>query len=167
MKRLRNPVRMGGTLRRSPCPIANTLDLIGDKWTLLIVRDLLFFGKRQYRELAASPESIPSNILAERLKRLRQAGLIQKTPYQERPVRYAYALTASGAALKRVLLALIEWGNRHIPGTYRPTPAQVKIARLGESGSSKLRNARSVRVSKITSIGGAGSAHSPPYNGEP
>lgn len=133
MKRRRYPARKGGTLRRSPCPIANTLDLIGDKWTLLIVRDLLFFGKRQYRELATSPESIPSNILADRLKRLEQASLIQKTPYQERPVRFAYTLTASGAELKPVLLALIQWGNRHIPGTYRPTPAQVKIARRGAS----------------------------------
>lgn len=129
MKRLRTPARKAGALRRSPCPIANTLDLIGDKWTLLIVRDLLFFGKRQYRELAASPEGIPSNILADRLKRLEQARLILKKPYQERPVRYAYALTERGAELKPVLLALIEWGNRHIPGTYRPTPAQAKKAR--------------------------------------
>lgn len=106
--------------RRSPCPIANTLDLIGDKWTLLIVRDLLFFGKRQYREFTASPEGIPSNILADRLKRMEAAGLIRKAPYQSNPVRYAYALTPKGADLKEVLVALIGWGNRHIPGTFRP-----------------------------------------------
>jgi DNA-binding HxlR family transcriptional regulator len=105
MKKPGTTRRTTANLRRSPCPIANTLDLVGDKWTLLIVRDLLFFGKRQYRELAASPEGIPSNILADRLKRLEQAGLIGKTPYQERPVRFSYALTSRGADLKPVLRA--------------------------------------------------------------
>ena len=118
MKPGKKPGKKAADFKRSPCPIANTLDLVGDKWTLLIVRDLLFFGKRQYREFSASPESIPSNILADRLKRLELAGLVAKTPYQQRPVRYAYALTPMGADLKPVLLALIEWGNRHIAGTY-------------------------------------------------
>jgi DNA-binding HxlR family transcriptional regulator len=129
MKTPRTPGRARGGLRRSPCPIANTLDLVGDKWTLLVVRDLLFFGKRRYQELAASPEGIPSNILADRLKRLGRAGLIEKAPYQQRPVRYAYALTDRGADLRPALLALIRWGNRHIPGTCRPTPAQARTAR--------------------------------------
>lgn len=120
---------MAGRPRRSPCPIANTLDLVGDKWTLLIARDLLFFGKRRYHEFSASPEGIPSNILADRLRRMEAAGLVEKTPYQQRPVRYAYTLTRRGADLKPVLLALIEWGNRNIPGTYRPSPAQMKKAR--------------------------------------
>lgn len=106
--------------RRSPCPIASTLDLLGDKWTLLIVRDLLYFGKRLYGEFADSPEKIPTNILADRLKRLEEHGLVEKTPYQEHPVRYAYALTVRGADLQPVLRAMVEWGNRHIPGTYRP-----------------------------------------------
>lgn len=128
MKQRRKP---GGRaeFKRSPCPIANTLDLVGDKWTLLIVRDLLFFGKRQYREFAASPEGIPTNILADRLKRLEQAGLVERTPYQDRPVRYAYTLTPTGADLKAVLVALIEWGNRHIPGTFRPSVQRKKKER--------------------------------------
>jgi DNA-binding HxlR family transcriptional regulator len=129
MKRRGKTGETAGPRRRSPCPIANTLDLVGDKWTLLIARDLLFFGKRRYHEFSASPEGIPSNILADRLRRMEAAGLIEKTPYQQRPVRYAYRLTRRGADLKPVLLALIEWGNRHIPGTYRPTPAQMKKAR--------------------------------------
>jgi DNA-binding HxlR family transcriptional regulator len=131
MKRRGKPARKPAAFKRSPCPIANTLDLVGDKWTLLIARDLLFFGKRQYREFAASPEGIPSNILADRLKRMETEGLIEKTPYQDNPVRYAYALTPKGADLRPVLVALIEWGNRHIPGTYRPTPEQMKKARGG------------------------------------
>ncbi|HXH03551.1 MAG TPA: helix-turn-helix domain-containing protein [Candidatus Competibacteraceae bacterium] len=105
---------------RSPCPLASTLDLVGDKWTLLVVRDLCF-GKRLFREFAESAEGIPSNILAERLKRLERAGLIEKRPYQTSPVRYEYRLTAKGRDLLPALRALAEWGNKHIPGTW-PLP---------------------------------------------
>ena len=101
---------------RSPCAVANSLDIVGDKWSLLVVRDLLH-GKRTYKELAGSPERIPTNILADRLKRLEAAGIISSTPYQERPVRYAYALTPKGKDLGDVLLAFVRWGKRHIPGT--------------------------------------------------
>ena len=100
---------------RSICPIASTLDLIGDKWSLLVVRDLLH-GKATYGELASSPERIPTNILADRLKRLENAGLIVSSAYQEKPVRYAYSLSAKGEALGDVLLALVRWGKTHIPG---------------------------------------------------
>ena len=102
--------------RRSPCPIANTLDLVGDKWSLLVIRDMLH-GKKTYGELLDSPEGIPTNILADRLKRLEEAGLIVSSAYQERPVRYAYTLSEKGAALGDVLLALVRWGKKHIPGT--------------------------------------------------
>lgn len=101
---------------RSACAVANSLDVVGDKWSLLVVRDLLH-GKSTYGELANSPEHIPTNILAERLKRLEAAGIIVGTPYQERPVRYAYTLTPKGKALGDVLLAFVRWGKQHIPGT--------------------------------------------------
>src|SRR5919106_4952552 len=87
---------------RSRCPIASTLDLVGDKWSLLIVRDLLH-GKATYGELANSPERIPTNILADRLKRMADAGLIVSSAYQERPGRYVDKLTAKGEALGEVL----------------------------------------------------------------
>lgn len=103
-------------LERSPCPVASTLDILGDKWTLLVVRDLML-GKSTYSEFQKSPEGIPTNILAERLKRLLQAGIIRKTPYQQRPVRYAYKLTEKGLGLRPVLEAMIDWGNAYIPGT--------------------------------------------------
>jgi DNA-binding HxlR family transcriptional regulator len=105
---------------RSPCPIASALDILGDKWTLLVVRDLLFFGKRLYGELLDSPEGIPTNILAERLKRLEAVGVLEKRPYQTNPVRYEYHLTPKGRDLRRPLLALVRWGNDYIPGTYVP-----------------------------------------------
>ena len=102
--------------KRSACAVANTLDLVGDKWSLLVVRDLLH-GKRTYSELADSREGIPTNILADRLKRLESAGIVMSSPYQERPPRYAYTLTKKGKALGDVLLALVRWGKEHIPGT--------------------------------------------------
>ena len=101
---------------RSLCPVANTLDFIGDKWSLLVVRDLLH-GKKTYGELLDSPEKIPTNILADRLRRLEGAGIIAKAPYRERPVRYAYTLTVKGMELSEVLLAFVRWGKKHIPGT--------------------------------------------------
>jgi DNA-binding HxlR family transcriptional regulator len=64
-------------LRRSACPVANTLDIVGDKWSMLIVRDMRH-GKRTYGELARSPEGIPTNILADRLRRLEEAGIIER-----------------------------------------------------------------------------------------
>ena len=102
--------------RRSSCPVACALDLAGDKWTLLVVRDLLR-GRKTYGELAASPEGIPTNILADRLRRMQACGLIAATAYQKRPLRYAYALTDKGRGLEDVLGALARWGKRHIPGT--------------------------------------------------
>lgn len=105
--------------KRSTCPAACALDLAGDKWTLLVVRDLLR-GRRTYGELAASDEGIPTNILADRLRRMEDAGLVEAKPYQEHPVRYAYSLTDKGRGLGDVLAALARWGKRHIPGTRIP-----------------------------------------------
>jgi len=106
----------GAEFQRSPCAVANTLDLVGDKWSLLVVRDLLR-GSATYSTLANSPERIPTNILADRLKRLESVGIIVSAAYQERPVRYSYALTEKGRALGDVLLALVRWGSTYIPGT--------------------------------------------------
>jgi DNA-binding HxlR family transcriptional regulator len=104
---------------RSDCPISASLDLIGDKWSLIIIRDLLT-GKQKFTEFLHSPEQITTNILTDRLKRLEQAGLITAEAYSERPLRYAYCLTAKGRALHPVLQALCRWGNAHLPGTWTP-----------------------------------------------
>jgi len=101
---------------RSACPAACALDLAGDRWTLLIVRDLLR-GRGTYTKLAGSEEKIPTNILADRLKKMEQAGLIEARPYQERPVRYEYVLTGKGRDLGKVLAAVAQWGKKHIRGT--------------------------------------------------
>ena len=101
---------------RSTCAVASTLDIVGDKWSLLVIRDLLQ-GKKTYGELIESDERIPTNILADRLRRLDDAGIVEKSAYHERPVRFTYALTAKGRDMGDILLALVRWGRKHIPGT--------------------------------------------------
>lgn len=102
--------------RRSVCAIACSLDLVGDKWSLLVVRDLMH-GKSTFKELTESPERIPTNLLADRLKRLQDAGVIVASRYQDRPPRYAYELSDKGRELGAILKAFVQWGKKHIPGT--------------------------------------------------
>lgn len=101
---------------RSACSIARTLEIFGDKWTLLIVRDLLWHGRHTFQALQDSAECIPTNILSERLKRLEQWGLVQRKAYHQRPVRYAYSLTDEGKSLEPVLLQMMAWGHRRLGG---------------------------------------------------
>ena len=105
--------------KRTACPIATTLDYLGDKWTLLVMRDL-FFGKEKFCEFLDSPEGIPTNILTDRLKRLAEAGLVERTPYQDHPVRYAYRLTERGQSFLPVLQEICRWANREFPETKTP-----------------------------------------------
>jgi DNA-binding HxlR family transcriptional regulator len=113
---------------RSDCPIACSLDLIGDRWTLLIVRDL-FIGKHRFSEFLNSGEGIKTNILAERLKRLERAGLVERSVYQEHPPRYEYHLTESGRELSTVVKAIYAWGRAHRPGVERSRPTRRKQSR--------------------------------------
>jgi DNA-binding HxlR family transcriptional regulator len=109
----------GAASRRSACPVACTLDVLGDRWSLLVVRDLLR-GKRRYAEFLASSEQIPTNILAERLKRLVAHGIIEPHRYSAHPPRMEYVLTPKGEDLRPVLRSMLEWGLQHVPGTRRP-----------------------------------------------
>jgi DNA-binding HxlR family transcriptional regulator len=113
------------SFQRSDCAVACTLDLIGDKWTLLIIRDM-FFGKTRYKEFQDSEEGIPTNILVSRLRKLEQAGLIAKTPYQKNPVRHEYRLTEAGRSLGPILQSIINWAGEHIPGVRRPKPLHTR-----------------------------------------
>ncbi|MEO1245628.1 MAG: helix-turn-helix domain-containing protein [Pseudomonadota bacterium] len=100
---------------RSNCSISRTLELLGDKWTLLIVRDLMWHGKSTFKELADA-EGIPTNLLSNRLQRLIDWGLARRKQYQDNPVRYTYYLTDAGLALEETLLRIMAWGNRYLDG---------------------------------------------------
>ncbi|CAE7366129.1 unnamed protein product [Symbiodinium necroappetens] len=97
---------------RSSCPIAQSLDVIGDRWTLLIMRDALLFQRRTFAEFAGSPEHIPTNLLADRLKKLVKLGLLEKIPYQDKPLRYEYIPTDAGQKIKPLLRALRDYGQQ-------------------------------------------------------
>jgi DNA-binding HxlR family transcriptional regulator len=101
------------------CPIAHSADLFGDRWSLVIVRDM-FMGKKRFGEFLASSEAITASVLTARLTQLEKAELIAKTPYQSNPVRFEYALTTKGRALLPVLQAISVWGSRNFPNVRRP-----------------------------------------------
>jgi len=111
---------------RSGCPIATTLDIVGDRWTLVIVRDLLL-GKATFGEFLASPERIATNVLADRLDLLERQGLAERAPYQEHPPRFRYQLTPKGRAMLPLLQDMCRWANRFIPETWTPPPAFMAL----------------------------------------
>lgn len=112
---------------RSQCPVARTLDLLGDRWSLLVVRDMLL-GRSKFQQFLASPENIPTNVLSSRLKLLESSGLIKATLYQRHPPRFAYTLTDKGKTLASVVGAIADWGESNIPnsrGRRRTSSTQV------------------------------------------
>lgn len=107
--------------KRSTCPIATTLDLVGDKWTLLIIRDIALFDKHRNKDFQDAGETMPTNILASRLKLLVEVGLLEKRPYQTNPPRYEYHLTKAGSELRPILESMACWADKHIDSVEIPT----------------------------------------------
>jgi DNA-binding HxlR family transcriptional regulator len=95
------------------CPIARTLDIIGERWTILILRDLLLQGPRKFQEFETSLAGISPNTLSARLKRLEESGVVERRFYEQHPPRAEYLLTEKGRALGPVLKALLAWGQTH------------------------------------------------------
>ena len=113
----------GVSLASLSCPVARTLDVVGERWTLLVLRDA-FNGARRFEDfLARLP--IARNVLTERLRTLVAHGILDRVPYQDRPTRYEYRLTQAGMELYPVIVGLMQWGNRH---------------RMGEAGTLDLRH---------------------------
>ena len=97
-----------------PCPVSKSLDIIGDRWTLLIIRDLLVQGPRKYVDLSQSLKGIAPNVLSDRLKVLETNGLVEREFYEQHPPRALYKLTKKGSDLHMVMQALLEWGNKYL-----------------------------------------------------
>jgi len=95
------------------CPIARSLDIIGERWTILILRDLVVSGPRKFHDFERSLAGISPNTLSARLKRLEDAGIVERHFYEQHPPRAEYVLTDKGNGLRPVLKALLEWGQRH------------------------------------------------------
>lgn len=100
---------------RSGCPVSLGLDVFGDRWTLLIVRDLMFRGKRHFREFLASDEHISSNILSDRLKALLDEGIVSKAADPGHAQKVVYRLTEKGIALLPILMQISQWSAQHRP----------------------------------------------------
>jgi DNA-binding HxlR family transcriptional regulator len=102
--------------QRSGCPINLSLEVIGDKWSLLVIRDMMFGNRRHFRELLTnSDEGIASNILADRLQRLVDTGLVSRAPDPTHKQKVVYSLTEPAIQLVPVMAALGSWGRRHLP----------------------------------------------------
>src|SRR6266498_3568892 len=110
------------------CSIARTLDIVGERWTLLILRDA-FSGVRRFEDFATSLP-VARNVLTDRLHTLVEHGILRRHRYQERPARYEYRLTTKGMELYPVLIALLQWGDRHLAGEDGP-PVEVQHAACG------------------------------------
>lgn len=111
--------------RRSTCPISTALEVVGDRWTLLVLRDLAFAGKRHFREFLKSEEAISSNVLTERLGLLMEQGIVTRSGDPTHAQKAVYSLTEKGLDLLPVLVALSVWSQKHHPDTRRPEAIQV------------------------------------------
>ena len=96
--------------RRSVCPVACTLDIIGDKWSMIVIRDLLL-GATRFDDFLHSPEHIATNVLTSRLRQLEAEGLVTKAAYQQHPIRWQYNLTPKGQQLAPIMKAMVEWAR--------------------------------------------------------
>jgi DNA-binding HxlR family transcriptional regulator len=105
---------------RSDCPINFALEMFGDMWSLLIIRDIVYFGKKTYGEFLASEEGIATNILANRLAHLEQQGLLVKKPSASDKRKEEYVLTETGLDLIPVLVEMANWSAEHDPHTAAP-----------------------------------------------
>jgi DNA-binding HxlR family transcriptional regulator len=105
------------------CPIANTLDIIGDRWTMLILRDL-FLGASKFTELRQHSSGMPTKILSDRLKSLELHGVIERRIYSEHPLRAEYLLTQRGRSMEPIMSTIYDWGMHHTL-----TPAERRAIR--------------------------------------
>ena len=121
---------------RSGCPVSVSLEVLGDRWSLLIIRDLMVRGFRTFKEFQDSGEGIATNVLAERLRRLKAAGILKAKPDSTDGRRVNYRLTEKGIDLAPALLELLVWGARHentgVPCAVIESMAKSRDALLAE-----------------------------------
>ena len=125
---------------RSPCALANGLELIGDRWTLLIIRDLMFTNKNEFGHLLNSGEGISTNILTERLSRLQDYQVIDKLPHPTHGKKSVYQLTTQGLELVPVLIELTLWSYKTISDTFIPPSIHELMLNDREALYQKVRN---------------------------
>ena len=119
--------------RQSGCGVAFGLDIFGDKWTLVVVRDMILSGKRHFNEFSASSEKMATNILSDRLKRLEEEGVVNKVIDPDNVSKFIYELTAKGKELIPVVLEIMLWGSKHVANPNAPA-ALLRWAKKDRDG---------------------------------
>ncbi len=120
-------VRKKTHAEHSGCPVACALDIVGDHWTLVVIRDLMFSGRHEYKDILNNPEGIASNILSDRLKKLEVNGLIDSMVHPENRKRKLYYLTTKGKDLIHVLVYLARWSQKYLPDQLEISPERKKL----------------------------------------
>jgi DNA-binding HxlR family transcriptional regulator len=123
--------------KRSECPLSGGLEILGDKWTLLIIRDLMFTNRREFGHFLQSGEGISTNILSERLERLQCYGLILKEPHPDHGKKYIYSLTDEGVKLAPTIFEFTLWASQAIDNTFMP-PQILTAIKNDRAGLMKL-----------------------------
>jgi len=127
------------TRERSGCPISLSLELLGDRWTLLIVRDLIFAGKTHFREFLLSDEGISSRTLAERLQTLQDEGIVTRSDDPTHKLKAIYRLTEAGIDLLPVLATLGAWGSKYRNADGELARIADKLAAGGEAALEQMK----------------------------
>ncbi|MGH2574923.1 MAG: winged helix-turn-helix transcriptional regulator [Ignavibacteria bacterium] len=126
--------------KRSNCPISSALDIVGDKWSLLIIRDIMLKGKNSYNEFLNAEEKIATNVLADRLAMLEEAGILLKEEHPESKAKYFYRLTRQGIDLLPVLVEIILWSEKYL-----------KVSPQAKEFAKAVKKNRAVVVNQILS----------------
>lgn len=131
---------------RSSCPIAQALDVLGDRWTLVVLRDLVFYGRHEFGEFAVAGEGIASNILSERLARLCAAGLAERFDHPADGKKYVYFATEPSLDLIPAMIELILWSVKHRPDAAAPPE---RLRPLQSNRASFIRELRQTRLAEL------------------
>jgi DNA-binding HxlR family transcriptional regulator len=124
---------------RSLCPVNLMLEVFGDKWSLIIIRDIMFEGKRSFRELLQSEEKIASNILTDRLSMLEREGIVTKVPATEHKQKYIYTLTEKGVDLLPIMVEIGAWSLKHKPVDTKKHKHAVELVKGGKELQKDIR----------------------------
>jgi len=152
---------LGRTYESQRCSVARTLELVGERWTLLIIRDA-FLGVRRFGDFA-DRLGIARNVLQDRLERLVEAGVLTKVPYQERPLRHEYRLTEMGRDLWPSIVALLQFGDEHLAGEAGPPMLLLHRGCGGELDARRICKAcgTPLELGDVESVPGPGGARIP------
>ncbi|MDC0579697.1 helix-turn-helix transcriptional regulator [Bacteroidia bacterium] len=136
---------------RSGCPVSSSLDLIGDKWSLLIIRDMFYFHKRTFKEFSSSPEKISTNILSNRLNQLENIKIIQKNQLKGNKKSFVYTLTKSGLDLLPTIIEILIWGDHNLQ-ELNPSLFEMGVSGLKDNQFAKQNYISKIRESYLEKI---------------